>query len=454
MSDQEKLQGQKESLLESLAGTGAALAALVAEVHNADLAEWMQDLPEGDAWRVFESLDIDSRAEVLEHAEDALSGQLVERLTPHQLKDVVETLPADEVVDLLALADAQTAEQVLAFVDDERARGLRELAAHAPDTAGGLMTTEVIAVPQGTRIGDAIKLIRTEGEEAEEGQGLFVLDGGRRPIGYVSDRMLLTHSIHSTVDEMMVEPISVGLEVDQEEAATQIEHYGLTELGVVDAAGALVGIISADDALEVLEEEASEDILKIVGASPVHQTRLPVLKRVMGRLPLQGVTVAGGLATAAIIDLALRDVGEFSPDVDLLRFVPIVIGLAGNVGIQSSTILVRAFATGEVEPDREASVLATETLAGLLIGLICGSASWAVISVTEPATGATAFPLAVGAAIAAAVTFAALLGCLIPMGCRRVGIDPAVVAGPFLITISDISGTALYLVVAHLMLER
>ena len=454
MSDQEKLQGQKEALLESLTGDGASLAELAGGVHNADLAEWMQDLADEDAWRVFVCLDIDSRAEVLEHAEDSLSSQLVERLTPRQLKDVVETLPADEVVDLLALADERIAEQVLGSVDDERARGLRELAAHAPDTAGGVMTTEVVAVPQGTRIGDAIKLIRTEGEEVEQGQGLFVLDEGRRPVGYVSDRMLLTHSIHSTVDEMMVEPIAVGLEVDQEEAAIQIEHYGLTELAVVDGAGALVGIISADDAIEVLEEEASEDILKIVGTSPVHQTRLPVLERVMGRLPLQGVTVAGGLATAAIIDLALGETADHSAAVDLLRFVPIVIGLAGNVGIQSSTILVRAFATGEVEPDREASVLATETLAGFLIGVICGSASWAVIAATDPSARTTAFPLAVGTAIAAAVTFAALLGCLIPVACRRVGIDPAVVAGPFLITVSDVSGTALYLAVAHLMLER
>ncbi|MDP6762726.1 MAG: magnesium transporter [Planctomycetota bacterium] len=441
-------------MLESLAGGGESLATLVRKVHSADLAEWMQDLAEEDVWRVFSSLDVDARAEVLEHAEDALSGRLVERLTPHQLKEVVETLPADEVVDLLALADEGTAEQVLRSVDDERARGLRELAAHAPDSAGGLMTTEVVSVPVGTRIGDAIKLIRTEGEEVEEGQGLFVLDGGGRPVGYVSDRLLLTHSIHSTVDEVMVEPIVVGVDVDQEEAATQIEHYGLTELAVVDAGGALVGSISADDAIEVLEEEASEDILKIVGASPVHQTRLPILERVIGRLPLQAVTVAGGLATAAIIDLALGDGGGRPTQVDLLRFVPIVIGLAGNVGIQSSTILVRAFATGEVEPDREVAVVATETLAGGVIGLICGGLSWAVIAATDTSAAPAAFPLAVGAAIAAAVTFAAMLGCVIPVVCRRTGIDPAVVAGPFLITVSDICGTALYLAVAHLMLER
>jgi len=188
------------------------------------------------------------------------------------------------------------------------------------------MTTEFVSVPKGTRIGDAIKLIKAEGEEAEEGQGLFVVDEESRPVGYLSDRMLITHSIHESVDEVMTEPIAVAVAVDQEEAAQQIEHYGLAELAVVDASGALVGVIAADDAIEVLGEEAAEDMLKLVGTSPVQQTRLPVIRRVAARLPLQGVTVVGGLTTAHIIRLVMD---EPSATAHLLRFVPLVIGLAG-----------------------------------------------------------------------------------------------------------------------------
>jgi len=450
MSDQEQQQVLKDLLRERLQGPGEGLSAFLETVHGADLAKWMQDLSEAEAFRVFDCLEVEERAEVLEHAEDPLRELLVEHLTPGQLGEVVEELPDDEAVDLLALAGARTTEEVLNAVDTERAADLRELASHAHDTAGGLMTTEFVSVPKGTRIGDAIKLIKTEGEGVEGGQGLFVVDDVDRPVGYLSDRMLLTHSIHESVDEVMAEPIAVAVAVDQEEAAQQIEHYGLTELAVVDASGALVGVIAADDALEVLGDEAAEDMLKLVGTSLVQQTRLPVLQRVLGRLPLQGVTVAGGLVTAQIIDYTL-DVP--STGAHLLRFVPLVIGLAGNVGIQSSTILVRAFATGEVEPDRELAVLGSETLVGLLIGTVCGAIALGVIAFAGGASGAAAFPLAVGVAITSAVTWAALLGCMVPMVCRRVGIDPAIVAGPFLITVSDVSGTGLFLSVAHLLLN-
>lgn len=452
MSDQEKQSARKEELVQRLQGPLDQLHAFLGEVHPADLAEWMQDLSERQAWHVFDSLSVEDRAEVLEHAEDGLREQLVENLTPRQLGQVVEELPADEVVDLLGLTDATVAQQVLRSVGVERAEDLRRLAAYAPDSAGGLMTSEFIAVPLGTRIGDVIKLIKAEGEEVDEGSGLFVLDDESRPAGYVPDRALLTHSIHEDVDAVMVEPITVNASVDQEEAANQILHYGLSELAVVDEAGVLVGVISADDASEVLGEEASEDMLRLVGTSPILQTRLPIHRRVLARLPLQALTVLGGLVTAWVIDLVLADGAELPPDVDLLRFVPIVIGLAGNVGIQASTILVRAFATGELEPDREGSVLASESLVGLLIGLICGTITFLAIGIGSGFAEGGAFGAAVGSAILVAVSWAAFLGCAVPMICRRVGIDPAIVAGPFLITMSDISGTGLYLGVAHVLL--
>lgn len=454
MSDQEKLNAQRTELVERLDGPPDQLRAFLADVHSANLAEWMQDLSERQAWQVFDSLSVEDRAEVLEHAEDSVREQLLEYLTPRQLGQVVEELPADEVVDLLELTDENVAQQVLRGVDVERAEDLRRLALYAPDSAGGVMTSEFVTVPLGTRIGDAIKLIKSEGEEVEEGSGLFVLDEQSRPVGYVSDRALLTHSIHDLVDSVMEEPITVNVSTDQEEAANEIVHYGLSELAVVDDEGKLVGVISADDASEVLGEEASEDMFKLVGTSPIHQTRLPILRRVLARIPLQAITVVGGLVTAAVIDVVLGSgEKELPPDADLLRFVPIVIGLAGNAGIQASTILVRAFATGEVEPERETSVLASESLVGVLIGLICGAITFLAIAAGTGFESGVNRGLAVGAAILVAVSWAAFLGCIVPMTCRRAGIDPAIVAGPFLLTVSDVSGTGLYLCVAHLILH-
>jgi len=441
-----------KDLREVLQTSPDRLAEFLDGVHAADAADWLQDFEDEEARQVFFSLDTEARAELLEYAEEPLRRRLIDGLSVRQLIDVVEELPADEVVDLLALVDEATSEAVLRGVDLDRARELRELGSYPADTAGGQMTTEFLAVPADSRIGDVIKEIKQEGEEAEEFSGVYVVDAEQRPIGFVPDRALLTHSIHQTVGEVMAEPHTVDVTTDQEEAANVLTKYSLESLAVVDADGRLVGIFDPEDAADVLEEEASEDILKLVGTSPTLQTRLPVLTRVRHRIPLQALTVVGGLVTAFILTLATGS-DEAGEGLKLLRYIPIVIGLAGNVGIQASTILVRAFATGEVEPDRELSVLGTELLTGLTIGLLCGAATMPIAAMMEGGIGpGGVFGLAVGLAIATAVTWAAFLGCVVPMGCRRVGIDPAVVAGPFLITLSDISGTGIFVLVAYLVL--
>jgi len=306
-----------------------------------------------------------------------------------------------------------------------------------------------VTAPHGVRLGDVIKLIKTEGDEAEDGQGVFVVDDEGRPVGYLAYRQLITHSIHEEVRDVMALPVSILITADQEEAAGLVQHYQLEELAVVDASGVLVGAITADDALGVLEEEASEDFLKLVGAPADQPTRQSVGRRVVNRLPLQGVTVLGGLLTAWILGW---ERWGLPPGADLFRFIPIVIGLAGNVGIQCSTILVRGFATGEVERERELNVLRGEVSVGFFIGLICGVATTLITGFTESGVAGWSFAIAIGVAITVAVSWAALLGCIVPTVCRRIGIDPAVVAGPFLITVSDVSGTVLYLCVAAILL--
>ena len=441
----------KQHFTEGLTGPREELRLFLEDVHPADTAEWLLDLSAEESWTVFQLLDGEARAEVLAQAEDSVSAPLLERMSLSELTEVVEELPADDAVDVLALVEESVTEQVLQKVDLERAEGLRELASYDPQSAGGMMNSELVTVPKDVRLGDVIKLIKNEGDEGEDGQGVFVLDARDRPVGYLSFRQLITHSIHEEVRDVMAQPVSIGIEADQEEAAGLIQHYQLEELAVVDLSGVLVGAISAEDAIAVLEDEASEDFLKLVGAPADQPTRQSVGRRVWTRLPLQGVTVLGGLLTAWILDKALGE--HLSGDADLLRFIPIVIGLAGNVGIQSSTILVRGFATGEVEPEREIAVLRGEVATGFLSGLICGAATTLITGFAESDGAAWSFALAIGAAITVAVSWAAFLGCVVPTVCRRAGIDPAVVAGPFLITVSDISGTVLYLCVAALLLS-
>ena len=313
------ISAQKELLFERLRSGEEELQPLLEEAHPADLAEWLFDLGPEESWRLLQALDGGARAEVLALAEDGARAPLLERMNLEQLSEVVCELPADDVVDLLALVDDDVTEAVLRSVDLERAAGLRKLSRYDPESAGGVMNSELVTVSADLRIGDAIKLIKIEGEEAEETRGIFVVDGEGRPIGYLSDRQLLTHSIHEEVREVMAQPVTITSDADQEEAAGLVQHYQLEELAVVDLAGVLVGSIAADDAHTVLEEEASEDFLKLVGAPADQPTRQSIPRRVWTRLPLQGVTVLGGLLTAWILDLVL----DFDPiPIPIPRAIP------------------------------------------------------------------------------------------------------------------------------------
>jgi len=452
-SDSEKRPELKD-LEAILQGRGGALAEFLLGAHPADLAEWIQDLEPAQIARVMGAQDAEQRSELLSFADDALRTELLEYLSVEQIVQVIEELPVDEAVDLLALTDESRSERVLRSVDFERAQGLRVLGSYGPDTVGGLMTTEFFTVPEDAHVGDAIKDIKSEeGPASEEELGVFIVDEAGKPTGYVSDRDLLTTPIHTPIKDVMeTDLITIEASEDQEEVGQLVRKYSFSAIPVVDEEGILIGVVSGEDAEDVFQEEAEEDILRLVGTSPEEQqTRLPVLTRVRHRLPLQALTVIGGLVTAWILDLALPD--DAGGAVDILRYLPIIIGLAGNVGIQSSTILVRAFATGEVSPERERSVLTSEVLVGTLIGLICGVTTMGVASLIESSEpNALVFGAAVGGAISVAVTWASFLGCVVPIGCRRLGIDPAIVAGPFLITLSDISGAAIFIGVATLTL--
>lgn len=459
-TDKQRLSLQRERLQTLLEHPTAELTTLLSEIHPADLAEWMLDMDSDDCWAVFERLDDEGRGDLLEEAEEELAQELLARISPEQLTEIIEELPSDEGADLLTAVDQPVAERVLSNLDAERASELRELALYPADTAGGLMTVDFVRVEIGSPISDAIKLLKQEGDEVEEGVGIFVTDSIGKPVGYVPIRSLLSHSIHDSVNDAMFEVHSIDVRADQEEAAIHIAKYSLRSLAVVNADGLLLGVITSDDAQEVLEDEASEDMMRLVGTAPVGggepvlQTRLSVLMRVRYRIPLQAVTVLGGLLTAWILDKFIPEAETQSGALvaDLLRFLPIVIGLAGNVGVQSSTILVRAFATGEIEEERELSVLISEVMVGLLIGILCGTATGVVATILG-AGGSSMFGIAVGTAIGVAVTWAAFLGCVVPLSCRRLGIDPAVVAGPFLITMSDISGAAIFFGLGSFMLD-
>ncbi|MGD2018198.1 MAG: magnesium transporter [Planctomycetota bacterium] len=425
----------------------ARAAVLLVDVHPADAVEWLRDTDDGDRHLVFGALSPTCQAAILEHADEAFTQDLIAPLDARLLTQVLEELPSDEAADVLIEADDRVANDALERLAPETADSLRTLLSFDPESAGGIMATDFVVTRPGERIGDVVKAVRKGAEDIEPDVGVFVLDQQGRPIGYLPDRALLTNTIHAPVEEVMCEPYVVDVNEDQEDVAQLMAKYALDSVAVVDDAGALLGVISAEDATAILEEEVDEDIALLVGVgADQQQTRLPVLVRVRQRLPLMGLTVVAGLASAKILAVALGH-SDGGVQQAILRYLPLIVGLAGNVGIQSSTIFVRGFATGEVDEDREWPVLFTEWGVGTLIGALCGAVTWLVAGFIESST--PGLGAAVGFAVFAAVAWAAMLGGVVPIACRRFGIDPAIVAGPFLIALSDVSGSAIYIFVAR-----
>ena len=273
------------TLAELLAAKSQDLPEFLGEMHAADIASWMQYGSEQDIETVFRILGNEARAEVFEFATYEVESVLVPLLSTNEMIEVVEALGVDEAVDLLDHAPLRVAEQVIESAEDERAKDLRRLRGYAPDTAGGVMTTDFATIGPDGNIGDAIKALRQEDEHTiEEEAGLFIVDQADHPLGWLSDRDLITTPIHTPVRDVMAEiPVTISAGEDQEEAAILVARYNLHALAVVDDGGALIGVVTSDDAGEVFEEEAEEDIRRLVGTSTDEQTHLPILTRVRQR---------------------------------------------------------------------------------------------------------------------------------------------------------------------------
>jgi magnesium transporter len=414
---------------------------MVSDLHPADLAILMEDLSEEYKCDLFAVLDPKLAAEVVVELSDPSRDQVLRDIHANRLADIVDDMPSDEAADIIGDLPSQMAEEVLERIDDEDSDEVRTLLQYSEDTAGGIMQLEMVSVRADRSATQAIEAIRLKRDEIDDLHNIFVVDAQNHLMGLVPlQNLILAHPDTQIATIREDCPLVVMAEEDQESVAHKFRLYDLISAPVVDERGRLIGRITSDDIMEVLDDEHEEDMLRMAGTSteeePFHTENILKISRL--RLPWLLSNMGGGLVSGGLLWLFKITLADA---LFLIAFIPVIMAMAGNVGVQSSTIIVRGFAVGQINDGNLFKILFKELKVAMVIGLICGVLVGVVAQVwhNQPMLG-----LVVGISMALAISLAALMGTLAPAAFKRLNVDPAISSGPVVTTVNDIVGILIY----------
>ncbi len=419
-------------------------------MHPSDLAEYIEDFTDEQKTELFALLSDEEAASIIQEMEEFDQVTLINLLTNKRASAILKEMATDDAADLISELPPEESQEILKLIDEE-AGEIQGLLKYREDTAGGIMTTDFISFSQDMAVEEAIHRLREIAPEAETIYYVYVVDDEMRLIGVLSLRDLISSTDGTLLKDIMnLNVISVYVDTDQEEVARIVARYDLLAVPVVEKDSRMLGIITVDDILDVLQEEATEDIYRLAGASEVEGVELidaSVRQVVSRRLPWLFISLIGGVFAGSVI-------GAFENTLETLVvlafFIPVIMDMGGNVGTQSSTIFVRGIATGEIESDEVWLYFYKEVRVGMVMGLICG-----IIITFVPLLwqGDIYLGLVVGFSMSITVALAALIGTLVPLLCNKAGIDPAITAGPFVTTIKDVTGLVIYFGTATIFLD-
>ena len=444
MEERNRVLGESLSGLLAEGKMQAALA-LLDGLQAADAAEVLESIPYQERLRIFKIWDVEESSDaLLEMSEDG-QVEVMQGLARNLATRIIAEMPPDDAVDLLADLPAKTSESILAGMSPIRAGELRRLMAHGEETAGGLMTPEAMRLSEGLTVGEVLDRLREAPESVEMIYYVYFQDDRDRLTGVSSLRELIVAEPDRPVGEIMHRKlITVGPEEDQEKVASLIDRYDLLAVPVVDGEGRLLGIVTFDDVMDVLEAEAKEDIYSLAGTweAEERRERNPVAAAILGRLPWVLIALALELLVAGGILRAFSDV--MKEHIALIFFIPVILSMGGTVSLQSATRMsVDMLGGGGGRRGFARSVLGE-----LLIGLAIAAFGGTVISLVAWSMHEdTRLGLVVGVAMACTVVSAALIGSLLPLLLKAAGRDPSKASEPFLATVMDILGLAVYFLV-------
>lgn len=416
--------------------------------HPVDVATFLEELSAGTAQTHLLSLPLDRRTEVFGYLTPTTQVALAQRLDRRQLARIVTEMDSDDRADLFNRLSPEQQEALLPGLAQAEREDIRRLAAHAEGTAGALMTSDYVALRPDLSVRDALDVLRKEAPDKETIYRAYVVDAQRRLLGTVRLQELILARPETRVDEVMEqETLAVLIEDEQEDVARKIARYDVIAVPVVDSEDRLVGIVTHDDALDALQEEATEDFHRIgtVGklTESVRNASVGMLYR--KRIFWLGLLVFGNLFSGAGIAY-FED--TISAHVALVFFLPLLIGSSGNAGAQAATMMVRAIATGDVVMRDWGRMLARELLIALALGLTM-SLAVAAIGVVR---GGPDIALVVALTMVLVVLVGSLIGMSLPFLLSRLNLDPATASAPLVTTIADAIGVVIYFTVATLVL--
>jgi magnesium transporter len=419
--------------------------AIVDALHPADQADLVSELQGSDQVTLLTQMDPSESADVLEEMDDEAAAALAELLSPSDLAEILDEMEADEAADVLGDLTSEQAAEALRQMEEPQ--DVIPLLRYPDDTAGGLMTPAITTLNPGWTVERAIAELRRLGPHDDSGYYLFVTDDEDLLLGVVGLRALVSSHSETLVSNLMErDVISVTVTTDQEDCARTLSRYGFLALPVVDEIGRLVGVITADDLIEVTEEEATEDMYRMVGITGEERLFGPVYMSVLKRLPWLVINMVTLLIAITVVDVFEPVIAGM---VALAIFLPLVSGEGGNAGSQTSTVIVRGIALGEVGDRNGLRVLNREVAVALINGAVLGLGTGLVVYVWK---GEWVISLAIFLAMVLNFLTAATAGVLVPLGLKRANVDPALASAAFITGFTDTFGFLFFLGIASALM--
>ncbi len=441
----ELIQEVKELILNK---SDQKLEALLKDIHHADIAEILDELDFDGATYIFKVLDSDKTAEILLELEDDLRENILSRLSPKEIAEELDELETNDAADIIAeLSQEIKAEVISELQDVEHAKDIVDLLRYKEDTAGGIMHKELVKVNENWNVLTCVKEMRIQAENISRVHSIYVVDDEDRLKGRLSLKDLLTTSTKTAINDVYIRNLNyVNVDAEDVEVARIMQKYDLEAIPVVDELGRLVGRITIDDIVDVIKDEADQDYQLAAGISQDVEADDSIMELTKARLPWLVLALLGGFITVKVLGLFE---GAMLLHGNLFFFTPLIAAMAGNVGVQSSAIIVQGLANDTLSGslfNRLIKEVSLSLLNGVILASILFIGSHFLLDV-EIVIG-----LIVTVALISVIVIASLIGTFIPLLLDKFGIDPALATGPFITTSNDICGILIYFSIAKMIL--